>query len=69
MSGDDLQWWDLIGEVQFCKHCGLELEHKMWPDMGGNHKEWWVHVPGGYQICFPQRPEESPRAEPMGLDD
>ena len=46
-----------------CARCGLEIENRGDPDMGGNHHARWVHVPGGYTICHPWEPD-SPRAAP-----
>lgn len=47
-----------------CTHCGLEVENKSDPCMSGRWTPRWVHYPGGYSICFPQRGADSPRAEP-----
>ena len=46
-----------------CAHCWREIENRGAPSMDGNHHVHWVHIPGGFQYCFPQRPD-SPRAEP-----
>ncbi|GAA2803388.1 hypothetical protein [Streptomyces showdoensis] len=51
-------------EALRCAHCGLEVEDKGDPSMDGNHHVRWVHVPGGYSICFPQQSASSPRATP-----
>jgi hypothetical protein len=53
------------GGTQRCANCGLEIENRGDPDMGGNHEIRWVHIPGGYTICHPQQPN-SPRATPAG---
>jgi hypothetical protein len=49
--------------AQQCANCGLEIENRGDPDMGGNHEIRWVHVPGGYTVCNPQQPN-SPGATP-----
>jgi hypothetical protein len=43
--------------------CGKEIEDRGTPNMGGLPHVKWVHVPGGYTVCYPQQPN-SPRAEP-----
>ena len=48
-----------------CAHCGLEVEDRGHPFMDGNHEVRWVHVPGGYAVCHPQRPADSSRATPV----
>lgn len=47
-----------------CRHCLREIEDKADPCMSGAWPPRWVHVPGGYSICFPQE-RNSPRAEPQ----
>jgi hypothetical protein len=47
-----------------CAHCSREIENRGTPNMGGPAHDNWVHVPGGFQPCFPQRGADSPRAEP-----
>jgi hypothetical protein len=47
-----------------CAHCGLEVEDRGDPNMGGPAHVKWVHTAGGYTVCFPQRGADSPRAEP-----
>lgn len=32
--------------------------------MDGNHHVHWVHIPGGYSICYPQEPGSPFRATP-----
>lgn len=44
------------GRLPLCVHCGIEVENRGDPDMGGNHEIRWVHTPGGYQHCYPQSP-------------
>jgi hypothetical protein len=46
-----------------CAHCWREIENRGTPDMGGRHHDNWVHIPGGFRHCFPQKPD-SPGAEP-----
>lgn len=46
-----------------CAHCGLEIEDRGDPNPFGPWEVRWVHIDGGYSICFPQQPG-SPRAEP-----
>ncbi|WP_327376225.1 hypothetical protein OG393_21100 [Streptomyces sp. NBC_01216] len=49
-----------------CAHCGLEIEDRGHP-LIQEHSNWysiWVHVPGGYSVCFPQQGASSPRATP-----
>lgn len=46
-----------------CAHCWRLVENRGTPNMGGPPHDNWVHVPGGFQPCFPQKPN-SPRAEP-----
>lgn len=46
-----------------CATCGQEIEDRSDPDMAGRHTPRWVHVPGGYQVCYPQQ-LPSPRAAP-----
>lgn len=46
-----------------CVTCGLEIENRGDPCITGNHRDRWVHIPGGHSICFPQQPN-SPRAQP-----
>jgi hypothetical protein len=47
-----------------CAHCWREIENRSTPNMGGPSRDKWVHVPGGFEPCFPQRGGDSPRAEP-----
>lgn len=47
-----------------CAHCWREIENRGTPNMGGPQHDNWVHIPGGFQPCFPQRGADSPRAEP-----
>lgn len=47
-----------------CAHCGREIVDKSEPNMGGPPWENWVHDPGGFTACYPQRGGDSPRAEP-----
>lgn len=47
-----------------CVNCGQEVENKATPHMGGPGRDNWVHVPGSYEPCHPQRGADSPRAEP-----
>lgn len=47
-----------------CAHCWREIENRGTPNMGGPTHDNWVHVPGGFTVCFPQRGGDSPRAEP-----
>jgi hypothetical protein len=49
---------------QECAHCWREVENRSEPNMGGPAHDKWVHVPGGFTVCFPQRGADSPRAEP-----
>jgi hypothetical protein len=46
-----------------CAHCALEVEDRGDATFGG-YTPRWVHVPGGYQACYPQRGADSPRATP-----
>ena len=50
-----------------CVNCGLEAENRGTPSMGSAGYDNWVHVPGGYAVCFPQQPN-SPRATPAAPD-
>jgi hypothetical protein len=60
------EWAETFGPVApRCAHCGLEVEDRGDPSMDGNHWVHWVHVPGGYATCFPQKQSNSPRAEPL----
>lgn len=47
-----------------CAHCGRGIIDKSEPNMGGPPRENWVHDPGGFTACYPQRGGDSPRAEP-----
>ena len=47
-----------------CANCWRVVENRSTPNMGGPSRDNWVHVPGGFQPCFPQRGADSPRAEP-----
>jgi hypothetical protein len=47
-----------------CANCWREVENRSTPNMGGPPHDNWVHVPGGFTACFPQRGADSPRAEP-----
>lgn len=47
-----------------CAHCWRLIENRGTPSMDGNHSVHWVHVPGGFTVCFPHRGADSPRAEP-----
>jgi hypothetical protein len=49
---------------QECAHCWREVENHSEPNMCGPAHDNWVHVPGGFTVCFPQRGADSPRAEP-----
>lgn len=51
-------------ETTRCQHCGLEVEDRGDPSMDGNHHVHWVHIPGGYSICYPQEPGSPFRATP-----
>lgn len=46
-----------------CAHCGREVEDRAAPSMDGRGRARWVHVSGGYSVCFPQQPS-SPHATP-----
>lgn len=61
-TGVTVEW--LLNGTPQCMYCGTEIEDRGDPDMGGNHRAKWVHVPGGYTICYPQRAVSSPRAAP-----
>lgn len=55
-----------------CQHCGRDIEDRGHPVARDNQFAWysvWVHVPGGYTVCFPQRGSESSRAEPWDGED
>ena len=54
---------DPPGETE-CANCWRLVENRSEPSMDGNHRDNWVHVPGGFSACFPQRGGDSPRAEP-----
>lgn len=45
--------------AETCTHCGKPVRL-----IRGTLAAWWVHVPGGNTICFPQEAATSPRAEP-----
>lgn len=47
-----------------CAHCWRLVENRGAPNMGGPQHDHWVHVPGGFTVCSPQRGGDSPRAEP-----
>jgi hypothetical protein len=47
-----------------CANCWREIENRSTPNMGGPSRDNWVHLPGGFTFCFPQRGADSPRAEP-----
>lgn len=49
---------------QECANCWREIENRCAPTMNGPGPDNWVHTPGGFQQCFPHRPN-SPRAEPV----
>lgn len=49
--------------AQRCATCGLEIENRGDPDMGGRHEIRWVHVRSG-TACRPQDGADSPRATP-----
>lgn len=51
-----------------CAHCWREIENRGTPNMGGPSRDNWVHVPGGFTVCFPQRGADSPRAEPRAVE-
>ncbi|WP_200309568.1 hypothetical protein, partial [Streptomyces adelaidensis] len=51
-----------------CAHCWREIENRGTPNMGGPQRDHWVHVPGGFAPCFPQRGADSPRAEPRTVE-
>ncbi|MEU3613449.1 hypothetical protein ABZ725_14195 [Streptomyces sp. NPDC006872] len=51
-----------------CAHCWREIEDRGTPSMDGNHYVKWVHVPGGFTACFPQRGGDSPVAEPRATE-
>lgn len=51
-------------QPESCAHCGTNVLRMSDPSMDGNHTVWWVHDPGGYTICYPQRAASSPRATP-----
>jgi hypothetical protein len=53
-----------MSTLAHCMYCGLQIVNRGDPDMGGNHEVRWVHVPGGYTVCYPQRAVTSPRAAP-----
>jgi hypothetical protein len=42
-----------------CRHCGRTVENRHEPSMGGPGYDKWVHVPGGYTICYPQTPNST----------
>ncbi|MEU0317080.1 hypothetical protein [Nocardioides sp. NPDC006273] len=49
-----------------CAYCGLEVEDRGHP-LIQEHSNWypiWVHVPGGYSACHPQKGAASTRATP-----
>lgn len=48
----------------FCTFCAEEIENRSDPDMGGPSRDNWVHIPGGYTPCYPQRGADSPHATP-----
>lgn len=47
-----------------CANCWRVVENRSVPNMGSLSRDNWVHIPGGFQSCFPQRGADSPRAEP-----
>lgn len=55
-AGQDSRKW--------CMHCDREIEDKSRPSMDGSHSPQWVHVLGGYSICYPQHAKTSTHAEP-----
>ena len=48
----------------YCTFCAGDIENRSEPNMGGPSRDNWVHIPGGYTPCFPQRGADSPHAEP-----
>lgn len=63
MAAEDEQPETQAEEIE-CAHCWREIENRSTPNMGGPSRDNWVHVPGGFTVCFPQRGADSPRAEP-----
>ncbi|MFD6490319.1 hypothetical protein [Streptomyces sp. NPDC060188] len=61
--GGEAQQPETQAEVE-CANCWRLVENRGTPNMGGPPHDNWVHVPGGFQSCFPQRGADSPRAEP-----
>lgn len=55
-------------ELDICVHCGVEVELKCEPNMGGPFRYWWVHDPGGYTLCDPQAGAASTRAQGPGRE-
>jgi hypothetical protein len=60
---DGAQQPETQAEIE-CANCWREVENRSTPNMGGPSRDNWVHVPGGFTVCFPQRGADSPRAEP-----
>jgi hypothetical protein len=60
---DEAQQPETQAEIE-CANCWREVENRSTPNMGGPSHDKWVHVPGGFTVCFPQRGADSPRAEP-----
>ena len=48
----------------YCTYCAEEIENRSEPNMGGPFRDRWVHIPGGYTACYPQRGADSPSAAP-----
>lgn len=53
-----------------CKNCGAHIEDRGHPyiQVDSNWYSNWVHVPGGYSMCYPQLGGDSPRATPDDHD-
>ena len=49
----------------YCTYCAREIENRGEPNMGGPSRDGWVHIPGGYTVCYPQAGADSPRATPV----
>jgi hypothetical protein len=62
-SGEQRPETQAPAEIE-CANCWRVVENRSVPNMGGPSRDNWVHVPGGFTPCFPQRGADSPRAEP-----
>jgi hypothetical protein len=55
---------DAVPRIAECANCWREIENRGDPNMGGPTRAHWVHIPGGFTVCFPHCGADSPRAEP-----